>query len=437
MSLTRPPIHIVGAGLAGSECAYQLASFGFEVVLYEMRNKVLTPAHQSSDFGELVCSNSLGSMTDYSAPGQLKWEAGNLNSLLLKSAFEHRVPAGMSLSVDRKLFAQAITEKLAQHPRIQIRREVVTSLKEVPRPAVIATGPLTHDSLAQELVQHFGNDFCYFFDAIAPIIDADSINYDIVYRADRWGKGTNDYLNCPLNKEAYFQLVDQIAKAEKVTPRDFEKIPFFEGCMPVEAFVARGPLTLRYGPCSAKGLNPEHTDRWPFAVVQLRQENREATAYNMVGFQTRMTYAEQSRVFRMIPGLEQAEFLKLGSIHRNMYVYSPQVLAANLASRNDPELFFAGQITGVEGYFESIAIGLLVAHFVRDHCDQKPFCPPPRATALGSLHAAITEPRDHFQPTNINFGLLPAIETELRVSRDEKRSIQLKRAKEALLSWIG
>lgn len=322
MSPGTQQIHIVGAGLAGSECAYQLAHMGYSVVLHEMREKTTTPAHKTGLFAELVCSNSFGSQTDYSAPGQLKWEADRLNSLILRVAEDTAIPAGMALGVDRQRFAQKITDIIHHHPRIQIVNEVVESFEQIPRPAVIATGPLTHSKLAEAMAQHFDEEFLYFFDAIAPVLDTDSLNMDIIWRGDRWGKGTGDYLNCPLNKEQYENLIREIHSARKVEPKEFENVPYFEGCMPIEVMAERGTETLRYGPLSPKGLpNPRSSER-PYAVVQLRQDNREGTAYNMVGFQTKMAYPEQQRVFRMIPGLEEAEFLKLGSMHRNLYINS-------------------------------------------------------------------------------------------------------------------
>ena len=443
-------ISVVGAGLAGSECAFQLAEKGWKVTLFEMRGKKNTPAHKTADFAELVCSNSFGSETDYSAPGQLKWEAEKLGSLILTKAQEARIPAGMALGVDREVFAKEITQTLQDHPNIEIKNQVVDSLDGIPRPAVIATGPLTDEGLSQDLLKHFGGDeFLYFFDAIAPIIDADSINMDIAWKANRWdeeNKEEGDYINCPLTKEQYYQLVNEIKEARKIEPKEFETTPYFEGCMPVEAMIDRGPETLRFGPASAKGLDDPKTGRWPYAVVQLRQENKEATAYNMVGFQTRMAWPEQKRVFQMIPGLEGAEFLKLGSIHRNLYINSTLKLNKDLSSKNDPDLFFAGQITGVEGYFESTCIGLLVAHLVTQKYSDSLFNPPPRESALGSLHHALTgEEKKEFQPTNINFGLMPPLpqpEPEpgkkfRKLGKKEKRDKMLVVAKEAFEGWLG
>ncbi len=437
--MTKSPITVVGGGLAGSECAYQLAQLGHSVVLYEMRPNQMTPAHKTADLAELVCSNSFGSTTDYSAPGQLKWEAEQLGSLILQMAKIAAVPAGMALGVDRELFARSITEALSRHPRIEIRHDVVTSLEQIPRPAVICTGPLTDSVLAQSLRDHFDGEFLYFFDAIAPIVDADTVNSYIAYKADRFGKGNRDYYNCPLDREQYYALMGEIAAARKIEAKEFEKnTPYFSGCMPIEAILESGVETLRFGPMSPKGLQDPRTGKGAYAVVQLRQDNKQGTAFNMVGFQTKMAYGEQTRIFRMIPGLERAEFLKLGSIHRNLYIQTPKKLSDVLASKKDPLLFFAGQITGVEGYFESTCIGLLVAHFLDDQLHGRSICKPPRASALGSLLNAITEDNEYFQPTNINFGLMPKVEgftAKKHAARELKRAMQLQNAKAALLAW--
>lgn len=458
MSRLHTQISVVGGGLAGCECAYQLAEMGHKVVLFEMRGgeaKVSTPAHKTDRLSELVCSNSFGSMTDYSAPGQLKWEAELLGSIVLKTAKEAAVPAGMALGIDRDLFASEMTRKISQHPNIEVRREVVTSLDSVPRPAIIASGPLTDTQLAASMREHFDGEFLYFFDAIAPIIDADSIDTSIAFKAARWDKGGHDYWNCPMSKEQYYNLINEIKNARKIEPKDFEKdTPYFDGCMPVEAIVERGDETLRFGPMSAKGIfdpripRPEKMlndeppvempNRRPYAVVQLRQDNKEATAFNMVGFQTKMAYGEQQRVFRMIPGLEKAEFLKLGSIHRNLYIQTPKKLSGTLNSKKDEWLFFAGQITGVEGYFDSTCMGLLVAHFVNDKLNGQEISKPPRESALGSLLNAITEDNEYFQPTNINFGLFPNIpqQGKKRDWKVKKRELQIERAKAATQSWL-
>jgi len=430
-------ISVVGAGLAGSECALQLAHKGFKVDLYEMRGVKATPAHKTDQCAELVCSNSFGSLSEVSAPGQLKWEAEQLNSFILKAAKDFAVPAGQALGIDREKFANRVTELVSSHPNITLKRELITSLEQVPRPTVVATGPLTDEALATDLQKHFGNDFLYFFDAIAPIIDADSINTEVAWKADRYDKGTPDYWNCPLDKEQYNNFIAEIKAARKIEPKDFETTEFFEGCMPIEAMIDRGDQTLRFGPMKPVGLTNPKTGRYPWAVVQLRQDNKEATAYNIVGFQTRMAYGEQTRIFRMIPGLENAEFLKLGSIHRNMFINTPKLLNKDLSSKNDPWLFFAGQITGVEGYFESTCTGLLVARFLEQKLKDQVFSPPPRDTAMGSLLEAITDSfkENNFQPTNINFGLMPPWPEDLR-DKKEKKSRQIARAKEALRNWI-
>lgn len=441
-------VYVVGGGLAGSECAFQLAEQGVEVTLLEMRPEKTTPAHKSAHFAELVCSNSFGSQTHYSAPGQLKWEAEKLNSLILKCAKEATVPAGMALSVDREIFGKIVTEKLQAHPLITIRNQCIHSLAEIPRPAVIATGPLTFENLAIDLQNHFDSRFLYFFDAIAPIVDADTINWDKVFKADRYGVGTSDYVNCPLTKEEYYKLVEEIQKARKIESKDFEKTPYFEGCMPIEVMAERGIETLRFGPLAGRGLKDPRSNTEPYAAVQLRLENREGTSYNMVGFQTKMAYSEQIRVFKMIPGLENAEFLKLGSIHRNLYLHSPAVLSSALSSLKDPDLYFAGQITGVEGYFESTCIGMLVAQNLARKLKGLPKTSPPRETALGSLWAAITEPKEHFQPTNINFGLFPKLDVDWNTlkkaakgtdlsPKDVKKNLQIERAQKSLTGWLS
>jgi methylenetetrahydrofolate--tRNA-(uracil-5-)-methyltransferase len=437
------PIHVVGAGLAGSEAAFQLAQMGHKVHLYEMRQEGLpetfSPAHKTADFGELVCSNSFGSYLDSSAPGQLKWEMSQLGSMILDCAFASSVPAGHALSMDRVIFAKLVKEKVSQHPNITIEHRVVKNLDDVGRPAIIATGPLTHESLSQSMREHFGNDFLYFFDAIAPVIATDSIDDSIAYKADRWekGNGGKDYYNCPLDKEEYFAFIREVMAARTIESKEFEKgTAFFEGCMPIEAMIERGPLTARFGPMKGKGLRNPATGFAPFAAVQLRQDNREATAYNMVGFQTKMSYADQVRVFRMIPGLQNAEFLKLGSMHRNLFLHTPKCLSKDLSSPKDPMLFFAGQITGVEGYFESTAIGYLVAQLLHQKLTDLKMDLPPRNSALGALHNAITDETkiEYFQPTNINFSQL--IKIEKKMQKQDKRALQIKFAREAFTSWF-
>ncbi len=443
-------VNVVGAGLAGSECAHQLAEHGIKVRLYEMRKIKLTPAHKSKDFGELVCSNSFGSQTEYSAPGQLKWEAEKLNSIILKLAHKYAVPAGMSLSVDREKFAYELTEIMQSHPNIECIDQVVEDINDLEGLTVIATGPLTDSKLAQSLQNHFDLNSLYFFDAIAPIIDADTINMDICWKADRWGDGTEgDYINCPMDRDEYIKLIEEIKLARKVEPKDFEKdTPFFENCMPIEEIINRGDNTLRFGPLSYKGLRNPRTGQGCYAVVQLRQDNKEATAYNMVGFQTKMAYGEQKRVFSMIPGLENADFVKLGSIHRNMYINSPRLLNADLSSKTNPNLYFAGQITGVEGYFDSTSIGMLVAKFIYQKLTDQPFTPPPRTSALGSLYNFLREEKENYQPMNINFSLFPKLTDEdlqkmtmKKIKKSDlkrlRKDTQLMIAKKDFLSWIA
>ncbi len=449
-------VHIIGGGLAGSEAAYQLAEKGFEVHLYEMRRnkKSSTPAHKTDKFAELVCSNSFGSQTDYSAPGQLKWEAKELNSLILSCAKKAYVPAGMALGVDREKFSEYVTEAIKSHKNIMLHNEVISDWSNLKGFKIIATGPLTHKALAENLMKHFEEDSLYFFDAIAPIVDTESINMDICWKADRYGRGTNDYINCPMSKEEYDHFINELTHAPTMEFKDFEKeeienTTYFEGCMPIEVMASRGHETLRFGPLSPKGLsqNPHKDDsikeNRPYAVLQLRQDNKEGTAYNLVGCQTKMTYSEQKRVFSLVPGLENAEYLKLGSIHRNMFINSPKVLDSTLCSKKDPSLFFAGQITGVEGYFESTCTALMVAHFVNQRANDLPSNPPPRTTALGSLLSFLNEERERYQPMNINFSLLPPMEVK-RLSKQKKTDFKryrkdqmLLRAKNDLKNWIN
>ena len=437
MNLSEQPISIVGGGLAGSEAAFQLAEKGYRVHLYEMRPEKSTPAHKTGQLAELVCSNSFGSIANHAAPGQLKWEAERLGSKVPEWAWKAYVPAGQALGIDRELFAREVTEAIKAHPNIQVIAQEVKSLEEIPRPAIIATGPLTSEPLAQSLLKHFGNEFLYFFDAIAPIVDADSIDREIAWVGDRWGKGTGDYLNCPLTKDEYYNLIEEIKKSEKVEAKDFEKdTPFFEGCMPIEEIVRRGDETLRFGPLSPKGLFHPVTDKIAYAVVQLRKENKAGTSYNLVGFQTKMKYPEQKRVFSQIPGLKEAQFLKLGSIHRNMFINSTQKLNDDLSSKKDPLLFFAGQITGVEGYFESTCMGLLTSHFLHQKLQDQPMNKPPRESAMGSLLYALTgEEKGDFQPTNINFGLFPPL--NVKAKKRDKRDMHIQRAREHFSAWLS
>ncbi len=423
-------IQIIGAGLAGCEAAYQAAEAGAEVVLHEMRPHKRTPAHRTDSFGELVCSNSLKSEQVHSAPWLLKQEMRRLDSMLLQAAAEARVPGGHALTVDRSLFSAAITKILEAHPRIEIRRGEVTRIPESGI-TIIASGPLTSDALAEDIGQRTGSHRLFFYDSISPIVAADSIDLSVAFRASRWGKsldGTDDYVNCPFNKEQYGAFIDALVEAgryEAHIPED--KTPYFEGCLPIEEIARRGRDTLRFGPMKPAGLDDPRTGRWPYAAVQLRQENQRADSYNLVGFQNHMRFGDQARVFRLIPGLENAEFVRFGQMHRNTYINSPTLLTPTLQLRNEPRLFFAGQISGVEGYAESIATGLIAgrnaaALVLRNERDGE-LAAFPRETALGSLCHYITQADPHsFQPANITFDLLPALdeETKRKFRRDKQ-----------------
>ena len=438
--MTRDAINVLGGGLAGSEAAWQIAQAGFDVTLYEMRPGVTTPAHQTDRFGELVCSNSLKSETENSAPWLLKNELRKLGSMVLAVADECRVPGGQALTVDRVLFADAITKRVTGHPRIHIVREEV---KTVPTQGIviIASGPLTSDSLAKDIARLTGSERLYFYDAISPIVEADSVNYDIAFRGSRYGKsmdGTDDYVNCPFNKEEYDRFVDAVLAAEVYEPHIPEDAtPFFEACLPVEEIARRGRDTLRFGPMKPTGLDDPRTGRWAYAIVQLRQENLRADSYNLVGFQNHMRFAEQARVMRLIPGLENAKFLRYGQIHRNTYINAPSLLTDTLQLRNDLRVFFAGQISGVEGYVESIATGFMAGiHAVSFIRGEQPRALP-RATALGSLcHYISGAEAKNYQPANITFDLLPHLdeETKKKLKRDKhaRHAEVCRRGQEAL-----
>ena len=432
----RKDIVIIGGGLAGSEAAWQAANRGAKVTLYEMRPKEMTRAHKTGDLAELVCSNSLGSVDPLNAPGILKAEMRRLNSLVIRAAEEARVPAGSALAVDREQFARAVTGALEGHPNIRITREEVT---DVPSDAVsiIATGPLTSEKLSKAIGELTHAQHLYFFDAISPIIDADSINMEVVYRASRYGKGGADYLNCPLDETSYNALYEAMLTAEKVQPKEFEKIPYFENCIPIEVMAERGRQTMQFGPLKPVGLEHPKTGKRPYAVVQLRTENAHGTCYNMVGFQTKMTYPEQRRVFRLIPGLEQAEFLRLGSLHRNTFINSPQLLRDTLQLKSRERIFFAGQLVGVEGYTESAAMGGLAGINAARSLAGQPLVTPPTTSAHGCLmtHLVKSDPA-HFQPMNTNFGLFPPVPTKTR-DKEQKRRLMQQRALEDFDAWIA
>ncbi len=411
------PIQIIGAGLAGCEAAYQAAESGAQVILYEMRPHARTPAHKTDAFGELVCSNSLKSELVHSAPWLLKQEMRALGSLLMQAAETARVPGGHALTVDREVFSAEIARALEAHPRIEIRREEVKTIPD--GIVVIASGPLTSDPLAQDISRVTGSDRLYFYDSISPIVAADSIDMSVAFRASRWGKsldGSDDYINCPFNKDQYAAFIDALLKAEFYEahiPED--KNPFFEGCLPIEEIARRGRDTLRFGPMKPAGLDDPKTGRWAYAIVQLRQENQRADSYNLVGFQNHMKFGDQARVFRLIPGLEKAEFLRYGQMHRNTYINSPSLLHPTLQLKSNPQLLFAGQISGVEGYAESIATGLMAGRNAALLAQGKPVPAYPRETALGSLCHYITHAEAKtFQPANITFDLLPPLDDATR-----------------------
>lgn len=420
-----PTIHVVGAGLAGSEAACQIAKAGLAVVLYEMRPVLSTPAHKTDRFGELVCSNSLKSESLNSAPWLLKEELRRLDSFLLCAADVARVPGGQALTVDRDVFAEEITRTIEAHPQIEVRRQEVQTLPE-DGIVIIASGPLTSDGFATDIARFTGSDRLFFYDSISPIIDAESIDYSIAFRASRYGKSidsSDDYVNCPMNREEYERFLDALLEAQKHTPHIPEDVPYFEACLPVEEIARRGRDTLRFGPMKPVGLTDPRTGRWPYAAVQLRQETLRASSYNMVGFQNYLKYPDQKRVFRMIPGLENAEFLRYGQIHRNTYINAPSLLTSTLQMRTEPRIFFAGQISGVEGYVESIATGLLAGRFAAQLALKETLRPLPRETALGSLchYISAADPK-HYQPANITFDLLPHLDEEAarRFKRDKK-----------------
>jgi methylenetetrahydrofolate--tRNA-(uracil-5-)-methyltransferase len=427
------PIHIIGAGLAGCEAAFQAAEAGASVVLYEMRPGKRSAAHRTDALGELVCSNSLKSEQMHSAPWLLKQEMRKLSSLLLRAADAARVPGGHALTVDREVFSREITEAIEAHPLIEIRREEITHIPE--GTVIVASGPLTSEPLADEIGRLTGADRLYFYDSISPIVAADSIDMSVAFRASRYGKsldGTDDYINCPFTKDQYEAFVEAVLGAEFYEPHIAEdKTPFFEACLPVEEIARRGRETLRFGPMKAAGLPDPRTGRWPYAVVQLRQENQRADSYNLVGFQNHMRFGDQARVFRLIPGLENAEFLRYGQMHRNTYINSPALLRSTLQLKADDRIFFAGQICGVEGYAEAIATGLIAGHNAAG--EPAVF---PRETALGSLCHYITQADpENFQPANITFDLLPALEHRVR-DKKERHAAVCRRAEQAFEEFL-
>ena len=433
------PVHVVGGGLAGSEAAYQLAERGVSVVLHEMRPVRKTPAHKTDRLAELVCSNTFKSTEITNAHGLLKAEMRAMGSIVLQAADEARVPGGSALAVDRDLFSAAVHERVTAHPRIQVVREEV---RELPSPGIVATGPLTSDALATAIRARLGVESLAFYDAIAPIVSADSVDEAIVWRASRYDRETmagtdgGAYINCPMSREEYDAFIEALTTADQHQGHEFDAVPYFEGCMPIEEMARRGRDTLRFGPLKPVGLRDPRTGRMPHAVVQLRMEDRAEQMWNLVGCQTRMRIPEQQRVFRLIPGLADAEFLRYGSIHRNSYVNSPASLTPHLSLRDDPRVLFAGQLTGVEGYTESSATGLLAGiNLARMLGGEEPVIPP-AATMLGALYRYLREadPR-HFQPMNANFGLVDALPHPVRDKR-LKREMLAARALTELTGWL-
>ena len=447
---TREPVHVVGGGLAGSEAAWQLAERGVRVALHEMRPVRSTPAHRTDRLAELVCSNTFKSTETSNAHGLLKAEMRALGSLILRAADEARVPGGSALAVDRELFSDAVHRAVSSHPRIEIVRDEVT---ELPSPGIIATGPLTSDALSAAIQRHLGVESLAFYDAIAPIVAGDSLDPDVVFRASRYGKetmadagavdasaalaGEGAYVNCPFTREQYEAFLDALIAADQYEGRDFDPIPYFEGCMPVEEMARRGRETLRFGPMKPVGLRDPRTGRESYAIAQLRMEDRGGRMWNLVGFQTRLRTREQQRVFRMIPGLADAEFLRWGSVHRNSYVNAAACLTRHLSLRDNPTTLFAGQLTGVEGYTESSATGLLAGiNLARMLSGEEPVVPPP-TTMLGALYRYLHEAdAKHFQPMNANFGLLDELETPVRDKR-RKRELFAERALRRLDEWMA
>lgn len=437
-------IHVIGAGLAGCEAAWQTARAGLRTVLYEMRPVRVTPAHKTDQLAELVCSNSLKSEQPDTAPWLLKQELRKFDSLLLRAADRSRVPGGQALTVDRTVFADEIARAIEAEPLIELRREEVAAIPE-DGITIVASGPLTSDALAADIARVTGADRLYFYDAISPIVDAHTVDLSVAFRASRYGKSldsSDDYINCPLDRDRYERFVDAVLAAEAVPFHiDADRPCYFEACLPVEELARRGRETLRFGPMKPMGLSDPRTGKRPYAVVQLRQENARADSFNLVGFQNHMRFPEQQRVFRLIPGLEQAEFLRYGQIHRNTYINSPALLDATLRLRARPSVLFAGQISGVEGYVESIATGLLAGRYATAMAAGEALRPVPRETALGSLCAYISgADAANYQPANITFDLLPALDesARLRYRHDKKaRHAEIcRRAAEALEGYL-
>jgi methylenetetrahydrofolate--tRNA-(uracil-5-)-methyltransferase len=425
---------IIGAGLAGCEAAWQLAQAGHDVALYEMKPQRFSPAHQSEDLAELVCSNSFRSAELETGIGLLKLEMTDLGSLVMEVAKTTQVPAGKALAVDRDLFSREMTRRVLEHPRITLVRREITALSELDGEGhaalIVAAGPLASDPLSADLARIVGRDALAFYDAIAPIVLTESVDMNVAFWASRYAPEEKDYLNCPMNEDEYLAFVRELVAGEKVEPREFEQEIHFEGCLPIEVMAERGEMTLSFGPLKPVGLIDPRTGRQPYAVIQLRSENLEKTAMNMVGFQTKLKYGEQRRIFATIPGLEQAEFLRLGSIHRNTYVLAPEVLTPTLELKQRPGTYLAGQISGVEGYLESAATGLWLGLFL---AGQRGL--PPQETALGALLSHLRTPAKRFQPSNVHFGLMPALNK--KAPKKKRKALYAERAREVWKRWIS
>jgi methylenetetrahydrofolate--tRNA-(uracil-5-)-methyltransferase len=454
---------VVGAGLAGCEAAFQLAQRGIDVELVEQKPHARTPAQNSDDLCELVCSNSMRGAALVNAVGLLKEELRRCGSLVMAAAEVAKVPAGGALAVDREVFAKEVTARIAAHPRIRVRHEIVRAIPEATaeQPVILATGPLTGDDLAADIARTVGAEHLAYYDAIAPIVSADSIDESKVFRQSRWGKGApvdenaatggkedkrdardaealgdEAYINCPFDEAGYKAFVAAIVGSQKVEPRAFEEVRYFEGCLPVEVMASRGEMTLAFGPMKPVGLTDPRTGRRPYAVVQLRAEDQAATAYNLVGFQTRMTWGDQARVLRMIPGLEEAEFLRYGSVHRNTFVDAPKLLDERMQLKARPHVFLAGQITGVEGYVESCAGGLVCAILLAQSLGGHAFTPPPETTALGGIRTHLMRPNERFQPSNITWACMPPAENR-RLKKRDRYQVMSERALVDIDAWLA
>jgi len=431
----RTRVTIVGAGLAGCEAAFQLAERGIDVTLVEQKPHARTPAQTSDQLCELVCSNSMRGAALANAVGLLKEELRRAGSLILACADATSLPAGGALAVDRDRFAERVTSAITSHPRIHVEHRIVDRIPELDHPVILATGPLTGESLAEDIARVVGREHLAYYDAIAPIVSADSIDMNVVYRKSRYDKGGSDYLNCPMDEAQYKAFVGAVVDAKKVEARAFEETRYFEGCLPIEVMASRGEMTLAFGPMKPVGLEDPRTNKRPFAVVQLRQEDEAATAYNLVGFQTRMTWPEQKRVFCMIPGLENAEFLRLGSVHRNTFVDAPECLDERMQLRGRPGVFLAGQVTGVEGYVESCAGGFLCAWMLARSLRGEPITPPPKTTALGGILTHLSRPNPDYQPSNITWAHVAPL--PMRAKKHDRYEAMAKRALADLDAWLA